>query len=158
MDNEYITIKEFADISGVSVQSVYKKIKQENNPIKPYLKRFKNKLYIKRTALDTITPGEEHQKQKQNENPATKAEEKLVSILESQLSELREQLKFKDEQLREKDIQINQLLNQVSESMTLLNQQQQLTALTAKAPAELPEPGAKKSIWKRIFKKETPGD
>lgn len=158
MPNGYITIKEYAEKAGVSVQSVYKKINGKDNPIKPYLKRFNNKWFIKETVFDTLTTEAEHQEEKKNTAPASSSEEKLISILEAELRELREQVKEKDNQLREKDNQINTLLNQVSESIKIVNQQQTLTAITAKAAAELPEPGHKTSIWKKIFKKETPGD
>lgn len=158
MSNGYITIKEYAEKAGVSVQSVYKKINGKNNPIKPYLKRLNNKWYIKETVFETLTEETELQEEKKQTSPASSSEEKLISILEAELRELREQVKEKDNQLREKDNQINTLLNQVSESIKIVNQQQTLTAITAKAAAELPDPGHKTSIWKKIFKKETPGD
>lgn len=159
MEKEYITIREFADLSGVSVQAVYKKTKQKNNPIKPYLKRFKNKLYISRKALEILSPAFENQEEKKSGSAGNSSEEKLISILERQIEELREQVNEKDLQLREKDVQINNLLNQVSESLTLLNQQQQLTALASQAPAKLPEAGERRNFWKRLFnKKETPGE
>ena len=43
-------IKDFADLVGVSPQSIYKRMKKENNPIKPYLKEVKGVQCISKAA------------------------------------------------------------------------------------------------------------
>lgn len=144
----YISIKEYADLTGVSVQSVYKRINKADNPIKPYVKRFNKKQYIHKSALDNLTTEEAPKEETKKAGAGNSSETKMIDILDRQLRELREQLTQKDEQLREKDTQISNL-------MELLNQQQKLTAIQVQKFAELPPP--KKSFLERLFKKkETP--
>lgn len=152
MEKGYITIREYAEKTDVSVQSVYKKINQANNPIKPYLKRFNNKWYIKESALTlSQNPGEAPEEKKESQTG-----KKLIDILQSQVEDLRKQLAEKDSQLKEKDNQISQLLSQVSESIILVNQQQKLTLLNSNATLEAPKEKGKQGFFKRVFKKEKP--
>ena len=48
MDKEYLTIKEYAEIKGVSVQSVYKRL---NGTLKPFLSTIKGRKMLSREAL-----------------------------------------------------------------------------------------------------------
>ena len=119
MENEYVSIKEFAELSGVSVQSIYQRIKKPNNPIKLYLKRVEGKTCIKKTALKDLYSNEGEQEK------IKEPTERLLDMLEKQLTE-------KDKQLQEKDKQIESLLQKLDDANRLLDQQQQLKAMETK--------------------------
>ena len=46
MEKDLLTVKEFAELAGVSVQSIYKKLGKANNPIQRYLKVVDGVKYI----------------------------------------------------------------------------------------------------------------
>lgn len=137
---EYVSIKEFAEMAGVSQQSIYKRIKKEDNPIQPYIKRLNNKPMISIEALilynkdnyimsditvdDTYQNNEEIIENKNNDDTRKILEEQII---------------FYKEQLKEKDKQINMLLDRIKETTKALDQQQQLTMIDKKTIFELEE-------------------
>lgn len=171
---EYLSINEFAELVGVSPQSIYKRIKKENNPIKPYLKEVEGVKCISRSAAvlykstaaaeeteNIIDQKETNQPRSEQQQPQRNSMEQLLDILDQQLKDQREQLKEKDRQLMEKDKQIEKLLDQIAEITKIVDQQQQLTALNhknlmidQKEDEDQPrsEQPKKKSLWERLFK------
>lgn len=137
MDKDLLTIKDFAQLAGVSVQSIYKKIGKPNNPIQRYLVVVDGLKYIRRSALDVLyspAPASAvslEEQPAQNDEPAqTKSgTDRLLDILETQLADQRRQLEEKDKQIADQSRQISQLLEQLAESTKIINQQQQLTAM-----------------------------
>lgn len=137
MDKDLLTIKDFAQLAGVSVQSIYKKIGKPNNPIQRYLVVVDGLKYIRRSALDVLyspAPASAvslEEQPPQNDEPAqTKSgTDRLLDILETQLADQRRQLEEKDKQIADQSRQISQLLEQLAESTKIINQQQQLTAM-----------------------------
>ena len=140
MEKDLLTIKDFAQLAGVSVQSIYKKIGKPNNPIQRYLVELKGLKYIRRAALDVLyspaptaaaSPAEIEEQPPQTDEPAkTKSStDRLLDILETQLADQRRQLEEKDKQIADQSRQISQLLEQIAESTKIINQQQQLTAM-----------------------------
>lgn len=173
MENEFLTIKDFADLAGVSVQSVYKKLRKENNPIQRYLKVVDGVKYIDRKAYTVLyslaaVPKVENAEQsevradaEQAPPPPKSSTDRILDILEQQLEEQRRQLQEKDIQIAEQNTQINSLLARLEESSRIINQQQQLTAMNTKALMEIdsaaeqvPPPKVKVSIWERLFGKD----
>ena len=176
MEKDLLTIKDFAQLAGVSVQSIYKKIGKPNNPIQRYLVELNGLKYIRRAALDVLyspapaaaaSPAEVEEQPPQTDEPAkTKSStDRLLDILEQQLEDQRRQL---------------------AENAKIINQQQQLTAMNtqfllgqpaaatgeeveppaeeaaptqeqnaaAAAPAEItPDPPQKLGFFQRIFGK-----
>ena len=131
MDKDFLTVKEFSELAGVSVQSIYKKLGKVNNPIQRYLKVVDGVKYISRTALEVLynsSPATNvlHEEKKTNEQSST---DRILNILEKQLEEQRRQLQEKDKQIAAQIEQINSLLMRLEESSTIINQQQQLTAM-----------------------------
>ena len=168
MRQDYLSVKDFGELAGVSVQSIYAKINNLKHPIQQYLKIIDGKKYISRAAYydlygaeyaaEDITELQEDIKQEQQpEQPKEKESvDRLLDILEKQLEEQRRQL-------QEKDKQIESLLKRLEETSQLINQQQQLTALNHKTltdqqekEADLPLQDEKplqqehKSLWDRI--------
>lgn len=173
MENELLTIKDFADLAGVSVQSIYKKLRKENNPIQRYLKVVDGVKYIDRRAYEvlyspaavpTATNKEQPQTTVEAEQtpPPKSSTDRILDILEQQLEEQRRQLQEKDNQIAEQNAQIKSLLARLEESSMIINQQQQLTAMNTKAlmdadtaaAEQVPPPEVKVSIWKRLFGKD----
>lgn len=119
MNSDYISIKEFAELAGVSQQSVYQRIKKPHNPIQAYLKEVEGKTLIRKTALKDLYSNDNKQEE------YTSPTERVLDILENQLAE-------KDRQLKEKDKQIESLLKSLEDMQRLLDQQQQLKAMETK--------------------------
>lgn len=173
MENELLTIKDFADLAGVSIQSIYKKLRKENNPIQRYLKVVDGVKYIDRKAYTVLyspaaVPTVENTEQTEAEvdvkqtPPQKNSTDRILDILEQQLEEQRRQLQEKDNQIAEQNVQINSLLARLEESSRIIDQQQQLTAMNTKALMEADRtaaeqvflPEVKVSIWKRLFRKD----
>ena len=152
MDKDLLTVKEFAELAGVSVQSIYKKLGKENNPIQRYLKVVDGVKYINRKAYEILysagsaamtteedhrQPEEEQLKPQREEAetppPPKSSTDRILDILEQQLEEQRRQLQEKDKQIAAQTEQINSLLARLEESSQIINQQQQLTAMNVKA-------------------------
>lgn len=186
MGKDWLTVKEFAELAGVSVQSIYKKLGKANNPIQRYLKVVDGVKYISYTAYEVLYSGspaprvaEQEQPPQMEEQPQVKSStDRILDILEQQLEEQRRQLQEKDKQIAAQAEQINSLLARLEESSTIINQQQQLTAMNIKGllaaeptpapateeePPQQPEvaeemppppPPQKKGFWSRLFGKE----
>lgn len=108
MEKKLLSVSEFAKLTGISRQSVYKKIKDPDNQLSTCVNRVDNKIFIDITRFRQITDN-------QTDNQVdTKVDSKneLIEILKSELKE-------KNKQLSEKDKQIETL-------QRLLNQEQQL--------------------------------
>ena len=152
MEKDLLTVKEFAELAGVSVQSIYKKLGKANNPIQRYLKEVKGVKYIERrayailyssapapTAAEEVSPAivEEPTPPQPGESeappPPKSSTDRILDILEQQLEEQRRQLQEKDKQIAAQIEQINSLLARLEESSQIINQQQQLTAMNVKA-------------------------
>ena len=119
MDKEYLTIKEYAEIKGVSVQSVYKRL---NGSLNPFLSTVEGRKVLNRKALgETFKPfkplnsfnveseglkspkeGNEPHKEKEIASSSAHAEiERINRRNEEIIDELRQQIKEKDSQLKE---------------------------------------------------------
>ena len=129
MDKDYITVKEFVELAGVSQQSIYQRIKKPHNPIQPYLKEINSKTYIRKTALQDLYSNDTRQEER------IEPTERILDILEKQLAE-------KDRQIQEKDNQIKSLLKSLEDTQRLLDQQQQLKAMETKLLTDMKESAA----------------
>lgn len=136
VENQYISVKEFAEKAGISVQAVYKGL---NNRLNPYVKLVDNQKTIDIRALQDIY-GIEVEQLIQSELTTNSTEnstsdtvvEALLEQLKKELDVKNEQIKEKDKQLKEKDNQIAALNERLEEGHRLLDQQQQLQAMEKK--------------------------
>lgn len=110
MENEYLSIKDFAAAAGVSQQAIYKQL---NNKLKTYLKIVDNRKMLDKSALSLF---------KQRDS-STDIQKQLINMLQSELNE-------KNQQLNEKD-------KQIAELQKLLSQSQQLNAMDKQKILEL---------------------
>ena len=115
---EYISIKEFSDIVGLSRQSVYKKV---DNILKQFTKTENGKKLISIKALEVF----------EKDKLSTEFTDEFTKVVNT----LTAQLEVKDRQILEKDKQIAEKDKQISELTTaLINEQhsaQQAHALHA---------------------------
>ena len=129
MKKEYISIKEFAEVVGISQQAVYKQL---NNKLKPYLKVVENKKMLDKSAVELFKNDRKSQQNEQQLN------NKLIEMLQTELDR-------KNEQIAE----LQKLLDQ-SQKLHAMDKQR-LLELECKAeePMEQEEPQKKK--WWNIF-------
>ena len=163
MNDNYISIKELAEIVGKSQQSIYKRINKPNNPLKTFVKKDNGQIVIDRVVIDLFyNKQKEEQKQPPvkpslNEGKEVEAEEKkedadkTASMLVINI--LKEQLNAQRTQIEEKDKQIAELNDRLKESQKMLDQQQQLSAIDKNTilRLEAENKGRPKSKIKKLF-------
>lgn len=152
MENEFLNIKDFAASAGVSVQSVYQRLKKKKDILQDYVKEIDGKTMISSVAIQEV-----YIEKKQN---YTIKEPQEIEHLKERIEEQKEQLKEKDsminnltEQLKTKDDLINSLMEQIKTQTNLLNQEQQLNLLNQQKILMLEERTDRKGILS-IFKKK----
>ena len=127
-----LTIREYANLKGVSVQSIYQRL---DHDLKPYLKLINGKKYLDREVLE-LDKEEEQEKAKQETN---KQSEELINILKSQIEILNGQLITKDEQIRDLNKRLEEMSQRLRESNQLNQNNQVLLLETHK--------NSKKGLW-----------
>lgn len=160
MSKDYITIKEYAELRGCSTSAVYKRL---TNTLKPYLIIENGKRYLKKQILideELLTPPQPSSSTppqpstqraneevvievKDNKEVIQDSDNKIILLLEKQIEDLKEQLKKQEEKTRE---EINFLRNQIEVKDRLIDQQQQLNAMTLEQNKSLTEPTEKNII------------
>lgn len=138
---ELLTIKEYAEIKKVSVQSVYQKL---NNELKPYLKIINNKKFLKAEILEL----EKEENKQQEKTTTTKEIEEIISLFKTQIELLNEQLKAKDKQIENLNKHLEEMNLRLQEA-NQLNHNNQVLLLETKKPN-------KKGFWG--FLKRTDGE
>lgn len=157
-ENQYLSIKDFAQAAGVSVQSVYKRLNQVENSLNQYLNLIDGKKMLDIKALKDVYGIEVEQPVEQPLNRNSQPD----STRDTAIKALSQQLEVLQDQIKSKDQQIEELNQRLKESMQLLDQQQKLTAIAEQKVMMLEqqstdqeedpkEPESKKSWWKRIF-------
>ena len=142
MNNELLTIKQYAQIVGVSTQAVYKQL---TTKLSKFVVVVDNKKFLDKAVLTEICQPTDNQVVNNVDNHCNQVDnpifEKTISLLEKQLEE--------------KDKQINTLLEQVKTLQELLNQAQQLQAMDKKVYLLEKENKKKKGFLWLFSKKET---
>lgn len=127
---EYLSIKEFAELAGVSQQAIYKQL---NNKLKKYLKEVDGKKTLEKSALELF---------KKQENSST-VEQQLINMLQTELNQKNEQIA----QLQKLLDQEQQLHAMAQQKLALLEEKNQEPEVEAPEPTE----PVKKSWWQKIF-------
>lgn len=159
MEENELSVQELSNRTGKSIQSIYKRIKNENDVIQGFLKRdnegnilepvriFESVIdvvYNKGTtatklntkpSLVEFRQEEEKTESKQEQNAYTKA----IEVLQDQINLLKEELEVEREEKKQKDVLISQLNDRLAESQRNLDQQQQLQLLDKRRIRELEE-------------------
>lgn len=122
VENQYISVKEFAKRAGKSVQAIYKGL---NNRLNQYVKLVDNQKMLDIRALQEVY-GIEVEQPIQPELTTNLTQnstnETVIDTLLEQIEILRNELDVKNEQIREKD-------KQLSDTLKALNQAQHLQAM-----------------------------
>lgn len=127
---EYLSIKEFAELVGVSQQAIYKQL---NNKLKPYLKVVDNKKMLNKSAVELF---------KKPDNSST-VEQQLINMLQTELNQKNEQIATL-QKLLDQEQQLHAMTRQ---ELLLLEEKNREPEVEAPEPTE-PE---KKSWWQKIF-------
>lgn len=159
MEENELSVQELSNRTGKTIQSIYKRIKNENDVIQGFLKRdnegnilepvriFESVIdvvYNKGTtatkpstkpSLVEFRQKEEKAESKQEQNAYAKA----IEVLQDQINLLKEELEVEREEKKQKDVLISQLNDRLAESQRNLDQQQQLQLLDKKRIRELEE-------------------
>ncbi len=129
MDKEYITIKEYADIRGVSVSSVYKRL---DTTLKEYLVEVENHKALKIDVLadEGLKPLKKVEEGKDTSSSTIlekqlEAKDKQIEALTEQIKTLQESNQKKDDFIQEQSKKLTELLEQ---SNILLQNNQLLLA------------------------------
>lgn len=130
MEEEYISISEFAKRAGVSPQAIYKRLSTD---LSTELKVVDNRKMLKASALEKFglnlvdnqfnNQVETVEPTKEEKNETIMMLQKTISLLETQTETLQQQLSLKDKQIEE-------LNERLKESHVLIDQQQKLQAVS----------------------------
>ena len=127
MDKEFVSIKEFAEKVGVSVQAIYKRVNNENDKIQPYLRKVKNKVRVDIKAIEELFENDKlnqelNQVEKVYKLPGEYNQESFYKVLDT----LNEQIVAYRKEIETKDKQIADLLELMKTNNQVLSQQQEL--------------------------------
>lgn len=106
---EYVTIKEFSEQVGVSVQAVYQRL---NKDLKPFVKVVDGKKMLSIKAKDLYS--------------IKKDKSELLNTLNATLNVLTEQLKEKDKQISELNKRLSEAMELNRNNQILISKQQNL--------------------------------
>ena len=147
-DQQYITVKEFAQRAGVSIQSVYQSL---NKRLKPYLKIVDNRKMLNIKALEEIYGISDVKEVEQSVEQENKVDvNELINILKAQIE-------IKDRQIAEKDRQIAEMQKLVDQEQQLsLKAQNRLENLEQKSNQDAvePEPAGDQNQVEQVVKVE----
>lgn len=168
MNDEYISIKEFAELAGISVQAVYKRL---NNQLNPYVKLVENRKMLKKSALYEVygieveQPIQPKHSTKHSTN-STKVEtvkllQKTVDLLENELKIKNQQIETLQKENSELSRQLLELSGKVGNSLQTITQTQladkmiEGRKIESKADLEESTQGEEKTkgFFLRIFKR-----
>lgn len=121
MQSDYISIREFAELAGVSQQSIYKRLQNKNDELQPFYKKIDGKKYISLSALAAIYKIES-QPQEQPKEESSNGDSFLLMLLQQQLEAMQRDVE-------EKNKQIQNLNDRLAEANQIISQQQQLHLL-----------------------------
>lgn len=176
VDQGLISVKQFAELNGISKQAVYKKMK--SGPLAQYVVEVDGQKYLMREALGD--PGREEpaqanqdtQPERPHEDPGqqqngTQPGQDMAAMLETfskTIDTLREQLATKDRQIQDLNARLEQALTLTGQSHILTAQAQQLQSSAepvrpegepvkerSQEPEDSPEPAASTPKKKGLF-------
>lgn len=122
MSKDLLSVKEVADILGMSRQAIYSKLDKD---FTPYLTIENGKKFLNKAVL-------QHKQQNETSTEIDKNFQSLVNLLEKQNEQLSKELEIKNKQ--------------IEQLQKLLDQQQQLTLLDKNKSLQIE---AKKYWWQR---------
>ena len=141
MEQEYLTIKEFAERAGVTPQAIYKRL----GNMQDYIRMDGKKKRISADALNLFTNVEKTVEKQ--EDTAT------VELLKKTIDMLEKQLEIKDSQINELNDRLKETSRRLEESHILIDQSQKLHAVTeVKQIDSAEQKEERQKWWQRLFK------
>lgn len=136
-EDQYLSVKEFAQAAGVSVQAVYKRLSKD---LKPFVNEVDGRKVIDKCALKEVYG-------KDQEEPEEKVDNDLINILMDQINLLTNELNQKNSEINElhRLLENEQKLRLVDKSVS---EPEEVESDQEENPEERE---SKKSWWKRIF-------
>ena len=135
MEERYYSILEFAELVNVSVQSIYKRLKKEDNIIHKYVKIKNGKKVISGEAVEIYNKDEYEYEDITEQKETEEAEEKentynqIIEIYQKQIELLTAEIEIKNRQIEELTAQLKASSDRETNYQQLLNQQQQLNGI-----------------------------
>lgn len=159
VENQYISVKEFAERAGKSVQAIYKGL---NNRLNQYVKLVDNQKMLNIRALQEVY-GIDVEQPIQPELTTNSTEDStkdiVIDTLLEQIEILKNELDVKNEQIREKDKQLSDTLKALNQAqylqataeskVKLLEEKQEEEKVVEPAPES--EPAQEKKKWWRFW-------
>lgn len=138
---EFLTIKEFAEVAGVSSQSVYKRL---NSTLKPYLSIKNGKKYLNIKALDFYNNTDDKDSfLNENNQPATNNNQ-LVQLLKDELEAKNKQIEKLQSLLEQSQVNLSQAQYRLQMIEEKQMQEQSEADQTEQEPV-------KKTWWQKLF-------
>lgn len=104
-DNEFLTIKKFAELAGVSVQSVYKGL---NNRLNPWVELVDNQKMLRYQALKEIYGVEVEQPIQPKLNNLFNHNSDIITVLQKTIDTLQGQLETKDKLIDKMEAELSE--------------------------------------------------
>ena len=146
MENNLLTVKEFAERAGVSTQAIYQRIDKD---LQGYCKMIGKRKMIDIAGLELF------QKQEPLQEESKDLDKDLVKALQATLQTLTAQLEVKDKQIADLNERLAEAHATISQSHYIAAQaQQQITAgqeTAVEAETVQAEPERKRGFFSRLF-------
>ena len=142
MNNNYITVSEFATKAGISKQRVYQLL---NKSLKEFVQEVDGKKVIDIKGLELFENNENHSRVEQTFKQYLN--KSLIDTLQTTIAVLQKQLEEKDRQIAE----LTEIVKTQSQSINAANHADLADKLKIES-SEQKEEREKQSFWKRIFK------
>lgn len=138
--DQYLSVKEFAQAAGVSVQAVYKRLSKD---LEPFVKEVEGRKVIDKRALKEVYG-------KDQEELEEKVDNDLINVLLNQINLLTNELNQKNSEINElhRLLENEQKLRLVDKSVSEPEEPDQERKVDQEENAE---PEKKKSRWLRFF-------
>lgn len=115
--DKLLSVKEVAEMAGVSVQAIYKRMDKD---FKPYVVEVENKKCLKYSVLKLFSFN--HLNQKVEKNPEIETFKKLVEILENENAAKQKTIDMLNLKLDEEHANLIELTKQVGSSLQVITQ------------------------------------
>lgn len=138
---EFLTIKEFAEVVGVSSQSVYKRL---NSTLKPYLSIKNGKKYLNIKALELYSDTDDKDNFLNENNQLATNNNQLIQLLKDELEAKNKQIEKLQSLLEQSQVNLSQAQYRLQMIEEKQMQEQSEADQTEQEPV-------KKTWWQKLF-------
>ena len=138
---EFLTIKEFAEVAGVSSQSVYKRL---NSTLKPYLGIKNGKKYLNIKALELYSDTYDKDSFLNENNQLATNNNQLIQLLKDELEAKNKQIEKLQNLLEQSQVNLSQAQYRLQMIEEKQMQEQSEADQTEQEPV-------KKTWWQKLF-------